>query len=43
MTGWAFFFMLLGVVFLTLQIFRFIDAIERPVRRRPRRRAMAVR
>jgi len=43
MTGWTFFFMLLGVVFLTSQIFRLIDAIERPARRHPRRRAMATR
>ena len=41
MTGWTFFFMLLGVVFLTAQIFRLIDAIERPAHRRPRRRAVA--
>lgn len=41
MTGWTFFFMLLGVVFLTAQIFRLIDAIERPARRRPRGRAVA--
>lgn len=41
MTGWTFFFVLIGVVFLTAQIFRLIDAIERPARRHSRRRAMA--
>ena len=40
MSGWTFFFMLVGVVFLTAQLFRVVDAIERPFRR-PRRRAMA--
>ena len=30
MTGWAFFFMLVGVTFLTAQLFRVIDYIERP-------------
>lgn len=40
MTGWSFFFMLLGVVFMTTQLFRLINAIEQPARR-PRRRAMA--
>ena len=39
MTGWSFFFILVGVAFLTAQLFRIIDAIERPARR-PRRRAM---
>ena len=43
MTGWAFFFMLMGVVSLTTQIFRIIDAIERPARRHPRRKAVATR
>lgn len=43
MTGWAFFFMIVGVVFLTAQIFRLIDAIERPARRYHRRRAVAAR
>ena len=33
MTAWSLFFMLLGVSFLTAQIFRLIDAIERPARR----------
>ena len=32
MTGWTFFFILVGVVFLTAQLFRVIDAIERPAR-----------
>jgi len=40
MTGWSFFFIALGVAFLTAQLFRVIDIIERPARR-PRRRAMA--
>lgn len=38
MNGWTFFFILVGVVFLTSQFFRMIDAIERPARRHPRRR-----
>ena len=43
MTGWTLFFMLLGVAFVTAQLFRIIDAIERPARRshHSRRRAMA--
>ena len=43
MTGWTLFFMLLGVAFVTAQLFRVIDAIERPARRsrHSRRRAMA--
>jgi len=40
MTGWSFFFILVGVVSLTAQLFRIIDAIERPARR-SHRRAMA--
>ena len=40
MTGWSFFFILVGVASLTAQLFRIIDAIERPTRR-SRRRAMA--
>ena len=40
MTGWTLFFTLLGVAFVTAQLFRVIDAIERPTRR-PRRRAVA--
>ena len=38
MSGWTFFFILVGVVFLTSQLFRVIDAIERPNRRHDRRR-----
>ena len=34
MTGWTFFFVVLGVAVLTAQLFRFIDLIERPSRRR---------
>ena len=41
MSGWTFFFVLVGVVFLTAQLFRIIDAIERPARRSHSRRAMA--
>ena len=40
MTGWSLFFVLVGVGFLTAQVFRLIDAIERPSRR-PRRHAAA--
>lgn len=40
MTGWTFFFMLLGVACITSQFFRVIDAIERPTRR-SRRHATA--
>lgn len=39
MTGWSFFFVLVGVVFLTAQLFRIIDAIERPCRRSRHRAA----
>jgi len=41
MTGWSLFFIVLGVAFLTAQLFRVIDALERPARRAHRRRAMA--
>ena len=40
MTGWSFFFVLMGVSSLAAQLFRIIDAIERPARR-SRRRAVA--
>ena len=40
MTGWSFFFVLVGVGFLTAQVFHLVDVIERPARR-PRRRASA--
>lgn len=33
MTGWTFFFILVGIVFVTSQLFRVIDVIERPARR----------
>ena len=33
MTGWSLFFTFLGVAFLTVQLFRLIDLIERPSRR----------
>ncbi len=41
MTGWTFFFILVGIVFLTTQLFRIIDAIERP--EPPRRRRVSAR
>jgi hypothetical protein len=37
MSGWTFFFILVGVSFLTAQLFRVVDAIERPARRTHRR------
>ena len=40
MTGWTMFFILVGVVYLTAQLFRVIDAIERPARRSHRRPAV---
>lgn len=40
MSGWTFFFILVGVVFLTAQLFRVIDAIERPGRCARRRAAV---
>ena len=39
MTGWSLFFVLVGVGFLTAQMFRLIDAIERPSQRTRRRTA----
>ena len=39
MTGWTLFFTLLGVAVVTAQLFRIIDAIERPTHR-TRRRAL---
>ena len=41
MTGWSLFFVLVGVAFLTAQVFRLVDAIERPARRTTRRRHAA--
>lgn len=41
MTGWSMFFILVGVGFLTAQVFRLVDAIERPARRARRRSAAA--
>ena len=42
MTGWTFFFLLVGVAFFTAQCFRLVDAIERPApRRRHHRRSSA--
>lgn len=32
MSAWSFFFILIGVCFLTSQVFRLIDAIEHPSR-----------
>ena len=40
MSGWAFFFVLIGVVSLTMQLFRIVDYIERPARRSQRRYSM---
>jgi hypothetical protein len=40
MTGWTFFFILVGVTCLTAQLFRIIDAIERPARRSRRHAAV---
>lgn len=40
MTGWTLFFILVGVVYLTGQLFRVIDAIERPARHSRRRAAV---
>lgn len=37
MTGWSFFFVLIGVAFLAAQLFRIVDAIERPARQSHRR------
>lgn len=34
MTGWTLFFTIVGVAFLTAQLFHLIDFIERPTRRR---------
>ena len=34
MTGWTLFFVILGAAVLTAQLFRLIDLIERPSRRR---------
>ena len=39
MTGWSLFFVLVGVAFLTAQVFRLVDAIERPARHHRRRAA----
>lgn len=39
MTGWTMFFILVGVVYITAQLFRVIDAIERPARHAHRRAA----
>lgn len=33
MTGWSLFFVIVGVAFLTAQLFRLVDLIERPARR----------
>ncbi len=40
MTGWTLFFILVGVTYLTAQLFRVIDAIERPARSQHRRAAV---
>ena len=43
MTGWAFFFTVIGITTLAAQLFRIIDMIERPAKQRGRRRAVAAR
>ena len=40
MNGWTFFFTLVGVVFLTVQLFRVIEAIERPAKHAGHRAAV---
>ena len=40
MSGWTFFFVLVGVCFLTAQIFRLVDAIEHSGRHAHRRNIM---
>ena len=40
MTGWTLFFILVGVTYMTTQLFRVIDAIERPARHTRRRAAV---
>lgn len=40
MTGWSFFFILTGVSALTAQLFRIVDAIERPAHTSRRRTAI---
>ena len=40
MTGWTLFFILVGVTYLTAQLFRVIDAIERPAPHSHRRAAV---
>jgi len=39
MSGWTLFFTMVGMAFLTVQLFRTIDAIEHPNRRQHRRTA----
>jgi len=34
MTAWMYLFIFIGVVFLTVQLFRVIDVIDRPAKRR---------
>ena len=41
MTGWSFFFMVVGITSLAAQMFRIIDLLERPARRRGRRVSVA--
>lgn len=37
MTGWTFFFVLIGVVFMTAQLFRLINFIDSPAARQHER------
>ena len=36
MTGWTLFFVVVGIVFVTTQVFRVLDVIEQPTRRQRR-------
>lgn len=36
MTGWTLFFIVVGITYVTAQLFRLIDAIDQPKQRQPR-------
>lgn len=40
MTGWTLFFLVVGIAFLTAQVFRLVEYIERPARTHRRRTAL---
>ena len=42
MSGWTFFFLVVGITVLAAQLFRIIDFIERPAKRRTSHRRAAV-